>query len=290
MLTKRDLLRSAALLQSRPNGKIHSGACTAERRPPRFFKAKDIAEAGFIYGLPIVMNYARHVRVRRGSQFGAVQGAVQSDQERAQRLHLQRHSDPHAEQRHAIFVRLDGLAGGADRPIGPGGGSEALLLGHALRWQYLQLRLYRQPCHRKRSRRLHGGRAGLEGRDPARDQEGVPVEHTVFAGGISHPAFQPGRPRQRQEGPGRLQGADAFWLSEAAGAAAAPSHRLSENRQGAREDELLRIPRLRAAVCARRRRTRRKYAPSLRASASGRARPSASRTSRWSTSWRSAWA
>ena len=25
---------------------------------PGFFKAKDIAEAGFIYGLPIVMNYA----------------------------------------------------------------------------------------------------------------------------------------------------------------------------------------------------------------------------------------
>jgi hypothetical protein len=24
---------------------------------PGFFKAKDIAEAGFIYGLPIVMNY-----------------------------------------------------------------------------------------------------------------------------------------------------------------------------------------------------------------------------------------
>ena len=40
--------------------------------------------------------------------------------------------------------------------------------------------------------RLHGGRAGLEGCDPARDQEGVPVEHAVFGGGISHPAFQSG--------------------------------------------------------------------------------------------------
>ena len=34
-------------------------------------------------------------------------------------------------------------------------------------------------------------------------------------------------------------------------AAARAGHRLSENRQGAREDELLRVPRLRAAVCAR---------------------------------------
>ena len=62
---------------------------------------------------------------------------------------------------------------------------------------------------------------GLEGRDAARDQEGVPVEHAVFGGWLSHPAFQPGRPRQRQEGSGRLQGADAFRLPQAAGAASA---------------------------------------------------------------------
>ena len=129
-----------------------------------------------------------------------------------------------------------------------------------------------------------------KGDDPARDQEGVPVEHTVFGGGLSHPAFQPGRHRQRQEGAGRLQGADALRVPEAAGAARRAGHRLSENRQGTREDELLRVPRLRAAVRARAGRTRRRYAPSLRASASGRARPSTSRTSRWSTSWRSAWA
>ena len=56
-MTKRDLLRSAAF-----------AAVTAARRSPAprppagddrpgFFEAKDIAEAGFIYGLPIVMNY-----------------------------------------------------------------------------------------------------------------------------------------------------------------------------------------------------------------------------------------
>ena len=31
-----------------------------------------------------------------------------------------------------------------------------------------------------------------KGETPGRHQEGVPVEHTVFGGGISHPAFQPG--------------------------------------------------------------------------------------------------
>jgi hypothetical protein len=59
MLTKRDLLRSAALAAIT--------ASTAQSVPvlaqagadhPGFIKAKDIAEAGFIYGLPIVTNYA----------------------------------------------------------------------------------------------------------------------------------------------------------------------------------------------------------------------------------------
>ena len=58
MLTKRDLLRSAALATitataTKPLPAI--AQATAER--PGFFKAKDIAEAGFVYGLPIVMGY-----------------------------------------------------------------------------------------------------------------------------------------------------------------------------------------------------------------------------------------
>lgn len=58
MLTKRDLLRSVALVTisataSKP-GPVQ--AQTSGDRPG-FFKSKDIAEAGFIYGLPIVMNY-----------------------------------------------------------------------------------------------------------------------------------------------------------------------------------------------------------------------------------------
>src|SRR6202047_3934489 len=59
VLTRRNLLRSVAL----------TAITVAAMRPatvqaqagadrPGFFKAKDIAEAGFIYGLPVVMNYA----------------------------------------------------------------------------------------------------------------------------------------------------------------------------------------------------------------------------------------
>lgn len=59
MLTKRELLRSAALsalmvVSAKPVSVL---AQTGADRPG-FFKAKDIAEEGFIYGLPIVMNYA----------------------------------------------------------------------------------------------------------------------------------------------------------------------------------------------------------------------------------------
>ena len=59
MLTKRDLLRSVAATSAiglaAKSGPVLAQA-SADR--PGFFKAKDIAEAGFIYGLPIVMNYA----------------------------------------------------------------------------------------------------------------------------------------------------------------------------------------------------------------------------------------
>ena len=58
MLTKRELLRSAALatVAVAANKSAPVLAQTSTNRPG-FFAAKDIAEAGFIYGLPIVMNY-----------------------------------------------------------------------------------------------------------------------------------------------------------------------------------------------------------------------------------------
>jgi hypothetical protein len=58
MLTKRDLLRSAALaaITASTARSVPVLAQTSADRPG-FLKAKDIAEAGFIYGLPIVMGY-----------------------------------------------------------------------------------------------------------------------------------------------------------------------------------------------------------------------------------------
>jgi hypothetical protein len=58
MFTKRDLLRSAALaaITASTAKAVPAQAQTSADRPG-FLKAKDIAEAGFIYGLPIVMGY-----------------------------------------------------------------------------------------------------------------------------------------------------------------------------------------------------------------------------------------
>jgi hypothetical protein len=58
MFTKRDLLRSAAFaaITASTAKSVPARAQTSADRPG-FLKAKDIAEAGFIYGLPIVMGY-----------------------------------------------------------------------------------------------------------------------------------------------------------------------------------------------------------------------------------------
>ena len=58
MLTKRDLLRSAALAAiTATTAKAVPASAQAKAEWPGIIEAKAIAEEGFIYGLPIVMNY-----------------------------------------------------------------------------------------------------------------------------------------------------------------------------------------------------------------------------------------
>lgn len=59
MLTKRHLLQAGAAA-ALPLGALTVNGARAQTavKRPGFFKAKDVAEEGFIYGLPIVMNYA----------------------------------------------------------------------------------------------------------------------------------------------------------------------------------------------------------------------------------------
>ncbi|MDI2104441.1 cell envelope protein, partial [Bradyrhizobium sp. Mp64] len=59
MFTKRDLLRSAAM-SALTVAMAKSTPAIAQNNAdwPRLLEAKNIAEEGFIYGLPLVMNYA----------------------------------------------------------------------------------------------------------------------------------------------------------------------------------------------------------------------------------------
>ncbi len=100
--------------------------------------------------------------------------------------------------------------------------------------------------------RLHGRRTRLERRDSRRHQEGFPFEHAVLARGLPHAAFQCGRHAERGQGPGGLQGATTLGLSSPARATGGACHRLPEDQQQNGEDRLLRIPRLRPAVCSAR--------------------------------------
>jgi hypothetical protein len=60
MLTKRDLLRSTAAIAALAAATAKYTPAIAQNKAdwPRLLEAKDIAEEGFIYGLPLVMNYA----------------------------------------------------------------------------------------------------------------------------------------------------------------------------------------------------------------------------------------
>ena len=86
MLTKRDLLRSTAAIAA--GAAIARPSLLMAQSYPGIIEAKDIAEEGFIYGLPIVMNYGIMYEFAVDQELRAVQGAVQSDQERIPGLYL----------------------------------------------------------------------------------------------------------------------------------------------------------------------------------------------------------
>ena len=183
---------------------------------PGFFAAKDIAEAGFIYGLPIVMNYGvmyEYAVDRNSGQFKAPFNQIKNE---PNVFTYKDTADRHPEQRHAVFVRVDGPAGGADyRPFGPGGGPEALLTRSCSATAIPTTTAISAavPPEARPAITWLSGRSGSEEFRPG--SKGVPAfEHTIF--GVQdhwpYPAFQPGRSRRCQEGPGRLQGPDAFQL------------------------------------------------------------------------------
>ena len=116
---------------------------------PGFAETKAIAEEGFIYGLPIVMNYAvmyEYCVDRNSGQYKAPFNQIYNEA----RVFTYKDTaivTPNSDTPYSLLW-LD-LRAEPIRAIGAGRGKEALLLGDALRRQCVQLRLHRQPRHRQ---------------------------------------------------------------------------------------------------------------------------------------------
>ena len=236
MLTKRELLRSGALtaITIATTKSFPASAQTSADRPG-FFKAKDIAEAGFIYGLPIVMNYASctstpSIATRDSSRLRSIRSRTNPTSSPTK-------IQPFARRTATLPIHSYGWTCGRSRwSFRSRRWTRSATTRSCSATAILTTTAISAPGRREASRRLHGGRAGLEGCDAAGIKKVFRSSTQFSRGGISHPAFQPGRPRQRQESAGWLQGADAVRLPEAGAAATCARYRLSEDRQGTRED------------------------------------------------------
>ena len=92
-------------------------------------ETKAIAEEGFIYGLPIVMNYAVMYEYAVDKNSGQYKAPFNQINNEARVFTYKDTADRHAEQRHALFACLAGPARRTDGALRPGGGEGALLLG-----------------------------------------------------------------------------------------------------------------------------------------------------------------
>ena len=289
MLTKRDLLRSAALaaITASTAKSVPVHAQTSADRPG-FFKAKDIAEAGFIYGLPIVMNYGvmyEYAVDRNSGQFKAPFNQIKNEPNvftyKDTAIPTPNSDTPYS------FVWMDLRA----EPIvlsvpavDPKRYYSVMLCdGNTYNYGYI-------------GSRATGSEAGdymvvgpdWKGATPPGIKKVFRSSTQFSVAGYRTQLFDPDdldNVKKVQAGY-KVQTLSAYLKQPAHGCRG--GHRLSEDRQGTREDELLRIPRLRAAVCARAGEREGDTRPACDASASAPARPSTSRTSRWRTSWRSA--
>ena len=179
---------------------------------PRLLEAKDIAEEGFIYGLPLVMNYAvmQEFAVDKNSgQFKAPFNEINSLH------HVATPEDtavitPNSDTPYS-FIWLDLRAEPMvisvpmiekDRYY-----AVQLIDGNTYNFGYI-------------GTRATGTEPGdylvvgpdWKGETPSRDQEGLPIDDAVHARAYPHPTLQPRRHAERRESPGRLQGAAAFRL------------------------------------------------------------------------------
>ena len=150
MLTKRDLLRSTAAIAA--GAAIARPSLLMAQSYPGIIEAKDIAEEGFIYGLPLVMNYAvmhEFAVDTKSGQFKAPFNEINNLH------HVATYEDtavitPNSDTPYSMLW-LDLRAEPMVISV-PAVDKGPLLLGPAHRRQHLQFRLYRHAAPRGPSR------------------------------------------------------------------------------------------------------------------------------------------
>ena len=199
---------------------------------PSIAETKAIAQEGFVYGLPIVMNYAVMYAYAVDGNSGQFKAPFNEINNQARVFTYQDTAivTPNSDTPYSILVH--GSARRTDGAVGPGRGEVTVLLGDALRRQHIQLWLYRQPSHRKRRRRLFGRWRRLERRAPRWHQEGIPLLNAVLGSGLPHPALQRTRHAERGQGPGRLQSSALVGLPQAGLSSGSSGGQFSQDRAG----------------------------------------------------------
>ena len=160
------------------------------------------------------------VRVRRRQELGPVQGAVQPDHNEARVFTYKDTAiiTPNSDTPYSML--LAGPARRADRALGAGGRQDALLLGACSETATPSTTATSAAAPPATSRRLPGRRARTGRARRRRASRRCFAPTTQFcAGGLPDAALQPGRHAQRDEDPGRLQGAAALGVPQAARAA-----------------------------------------------------------------------
>ena len=213
MLTKRDLLRSAAVAAIvATTAKSVPARAQNKAEWPSLLEAKDIAEEGFIYGLPLVMNYAvmQEFAVDKNSgQFKAPFNEI-NNQHRVSTPEDTAVITPNSDTPYSMLwldLRAEPMVISVPMIEKDRYYSVQFIDGNTYNYGYI-------------GTRATGTEPGdylvvgpdWKGGTPSGDQEGLPIDDAVHARAFPYSTLQSRRHAERRENSGRLQGAAAFRL------------------------------------------------------------------------------
>ena len=216
-------------------GKKDDPIAKAEKKDadkPSVVAIKDTVKEAYVYAFPMLMNYGvmhAYFVDRDSGQFKAPFNTIYND---GAGVHAQGHGGRHAQQRHAVLVRRPRPARRADRAVRARRSRRAATTSCS--WstctRSTTATSAAAPPATTPAASLIAG-PDWKGETPEGVKKVFRCETEFTLVGYPHAAVRPERHRQREEGPGRLQGAAAVGVPEAARAARRAGDRLAEDRQ-----------------------------------------------------------